>query len=76
MKKGVRKKLRHADTVFNIIQPLPLSIKNTISNTHNNQRPKVFCYATNLSKYSCADQDFVSDKISYSYDRTKSYPTD
>ena len=32
--------------------------------------------ATNLSKYSRADQDAVPDQISYLYDRTTSYPMD
>ena len=71
-----KKNLKHIDTVFNIIQPLLLPITKTISNTHNNQRPQVDIFATNLSKYSHEYQYVVSDEISYSYDRTTSYTTD
>ena len=63
-------KPKHVDTVVNNIQILLLPITNEISNTHNNQIPQVVCFETNLSKASRADQDVVSDGISYSYDRT------
>ena len=76
MKKEVRKKHKHFDTIFNSIQPLPLQITKAISYTHKNQRPQVDCFATNLSTYYRADQDVISDTIGYSYDRTTSYPTD
>ena len=72
----MRKKPTNVYTVVNGIQPLPLSIKNTLSNTHNNPRPQVDCFATNLSTSSRADQYLVSDGIGYSYDRTLSHPTD
>ena len=35
------KKPKHAYTFVNIIHPLPLPIKNKISNTHKNQIPQV-----------------------------------
>ena len=70
-----KKKTKHVDTVVNNIQPLPFPITNPISNTHNNQRPQVDIFATNLSTSSRADQDDVSDKISCSYDHKKSYTT-
>ena len=66
------RKTKHVDTVVNCIRSFPLTITNALSNTHNNSRPKVGCFATNLSKSSCADQDVVSDE----YYRTTSYPTD
>ena len=53
-----------------------MSVAKALSNTQNNPRPLVDCYKTNVSTYSCADQDEVSDEISHSYDRTTSYPTD
>ena len=68
-------KPKHVDTFVNSIQPLPLPIKNTISNTQNNHRPQVDIIATNLSTSSRADQSVVYDKISYLYDCTSSYPT-
>ena len=71
-----RKKPKHVDTVVNSIQTLTFPITNVISNTHNNQIPQVNCFGSNLSKYSRADQDFVSDEISYTYDRKTSYTTD
>ena len=76
MKKEARKNPKHVDTVVNSIQPLPLPITNTISNTYNNQRTHVDGFATNLSNSSCADKYVVSEKTSYSYDRTTSYPMD
>ena len=66
------RKTKHVDNVVNCICPFLLKIKNALSNTHNNSRPKVDYFATNLSKSSCADQDVVSDE----YYRTTSYPTD
>ena len=75
MKKEV-KKTKHIDTVVNSIQPLTFPITNTLSNKHSNLIPQVDSFATNLSTSSCADQYVVSDKISYSYDCTTSYPTD
>ena len=39
------KKPKHVDTVFNSIQPLPLPITDSISNTHKNQRPQVDIFA-------------------------------
>ena len=71
MKKEVKKLV---DTVVKSIHTLLLPIKNTLSNTYNNPIPQVDCYKTNLLTYSHADQDVVSDEISYSYDCTKSYP--
>ena len=53
-----------------------MPIANKISNTHNNQRPQVDIFATNLSTSSRADQDVVFDEISDSYERTTLYPTD
>ena len=76
MKKEVREKPKHVHTVVNSIQPLPLTITNALSNTHNNPWPKVDCFTINLSKYSRSYQGVVSEKISYSYDCTKSYLTD
>ena len=76
MKKEVRKKPKHVDTVVNSIHNLSLPIINAISNAHNNQRPQVYCFATNSSTSSCADQDVVSDENIYSYEHTTSYPTD
>ena len=76
VKKEVIKKTKHIDTVVNSIQPLPLPITNTISNKHNNKGPQVDCFATNLSTSSRAYQDVVFDEISYSCDRTTSYPMD
>ena len=70
MGKYVRKKHKHVDTVVNSIQPLPLPITNTVSNTHNNQIAKVDFFATNLSTFSSADQNVVFDEISYLYNRT------
>ena len=49
---------------------------NKLSNTHNNRRPQVDCFASDSSTYSIADQDIVSDEIIYSYERTTSYPMD
>ena len=54
-------KNRHADNVVNSIQPLPFPITYTLSNTHNNQKPQVNCFETNLSTSSREDQDVVSD---------------
>ena len=53
-----------------------MPIPNSTSNTNNNQIPQVGWFAINLSKLSYADQDIVTDKISYSYELTTSYPTD
>ena len=75
VKKQVRKKPKHVDTVVNSIHTLPFTITNALSNTHNNQVKQVNCFATNLSTSSHADQDVVYDEISYSYDRTTSYTT-
>ena len=61
MKKEVRKKPKHVDTVVNSIQPLPLPITDLISYTHNNQRPQVDPGANNLSTSSCAYQYVVYD---------------
>ena len=47
---------------------------NVLSNTHNNSRPQVGSFETNLSTSSRAYQCVVSYYISYSYDCTKSYP--
>ena len=72
VKKEVRKKAKHIDTVVNSIQYLPLPIKNEISNTHNKQRPQFYCFANNLSTSSRADQYVIYDEISYSYNLTTS----
>ena len=61
---------------MNIIKPLTLPITNVISNTHNNPRPRVDFFATDLSTSYCPDQVVISDEISYSYDCTTSYPKD
>ena len=53
-----------------------MQITNTIPNEHNNKILQVDIYATHLSASSRADQYLVYDEISYSYNRTKSYPTD
>ena len=53
-----------------------MTTTNTISNKQNNQIPQVDCFATNLSKYSRADQNFVYDEINYSCDSKTSHPTD
>ena len=71
-----KRKTKHGDTIVNSIQTLPLPIKNTLSNTHNNPRPQFYCFETNLSTSYRADQDAVFVGIIYSYDRTISYPTD
>ena len=60
--------------IVNIIQPLHLPIANKISNTHNNQRPQVDIFATNLSKSSRADQEVVFGEISYSYNLKNHIP--
>ena len=39
--KKTQKKTKHVDIIFNSIQPLPLPITNAISNTNNNQIPKM-----------------------------------
>ena len=54
---------------------MPLPIKNVLSNEHNNKIPHIDFFATNLLTSSSEDQ-FFFDEISYSYDRTTSYPTD
>ena len=74
--KKLRKTPKTVDTNVNSIQSLPLPIANGISNTHINPRPQVDYFATNLSTSSRADQDVASYEISYSYERTTSYPTD
>ena len=61
VKKEVIKVPIHIADIFNSIQSLPLTTTNSISNTNNNQRPQVDCFATNLLKCSCADQEVVSD---------------
>ena len=38
--------------------------------------PQFDFFATDLSKYFCVDQYVVYDGISYSYDRSTSYPMD
>ena len=48
-------------------------VSKTLPNPHNNPRPRADCYRTNLSTYSCADQDVFSDEIIRSYDHTTSY---
>ena len=58
------------------MQPLTLPITNLLSNTHSNQIPQVYFFATNLSKSSCADQYVDSDENSHSYDCTISYITE
>ena len=65
MKKEVRKNPKHVDTVVNSVQPLHLPITNSLSNKYNNQGTQVDMFATNLSTSYCADQDVVSDEISY-----------
>ena len=54
---------KHFDTVINSIHTSPFPITNTISNTHNNLRPQVDFFATNLSKSSRVDQDFFLIKL-------------
>ena len=39
VKKEVIKKTKNVDTVVNSIQPLPLTITNALSHTHNNPIP-------------------------------------
>ena len=73
--KKKKEKPTHVDTVVNNMQPLTLTTTNVISNKHNNQIPQVDCFAINLSKYSYADQDVISDEICYEYDFTTSYLT-
>ena len=75
MKKEVRKNPKHVDTVVNSVQPLHLPITNSLSNKYNNQGTQVDMFATNLSTSYCADQDVVSDEISYSYECITSYRT-
>ena len=70
------KEPKHIYTVVNIIQPLPFPIKNAPSNTDKNTIPQVDYFATNLSTSSHVDQEVVSNKISYLYERTITYPTD
>ena len=75
----VKKKFKNpklVDTVVNSIQHLTFPIRNALLNTHNNLRPQVDCFATNLSTSSRADQDVDSDEISFLYDHTTSYLTD
>ena len=76
MGKDVRKESKYVDTIVNSIHPLYFLITNSRSNTHNNSIPQFDCFVTNLSKSYCTDQDVVPDEIVFSYDRTKSYPTD
>ena len=53
-----------------------MTIANAVSSTHNNPKPQVDILATNVSTSYRADQNVISDKISYSYDCKISYPTD
>ena len=59
--KKSKNKPRYVDTVANSIKPLPLPITNTLSKLHNNTRPQVDCFATNLLKSSSVNQDVVTD---------------
>ena len=63
--KITNKKPKFFDTVVNSVHPLPFPTTNGISNTHNNPRPQVDCFATNLSTFSRAGQDVLSDEINY-----------
>ena len=51
-----------------------MPITNALSNVHNNPIPQVYCFATNLSTYYCADLDVFSDEMIYSYDLTQLFP--
>ena len=55
--KRSEKKTKHVDTLANSIWPLPFHVVNVPSNTHNNPRPPVDLYRTDLSTSSFADQD-------------------
>ena len=65
VKKRSKKKSKHVDNVVKTAKPLPWPITKAISITHNNQRPLVEIFATNLLTSSCAYQYFVYDEISY-----------
>ena len=69
-----KRKPKHVDTVVDSIQTLPFPVEKSLSNPHNNPRPPVDFYRTNLSTFSRADKYVVSDEISHSYDRTTSHP--
>ena len=62
--------------MVNSIKPFPLDDTKAQYNPHNNKRPPVDCCKNDLSTSSCADQNFVYDKISNSCDRTASYTID
>ena len=53
-----------------------MSTTKVLSNPQNNPRPQFECHRTNLSTYSCSDQDVVSDEIIHSCDRKTSYNMD
>ena len=62
--------------MVNTIKPFPLGDAKELSNQHYNTRSPVDCCKNDLSTSSCADQNFVYDKISNSCDRTASYTID
>ena len=74
--KNIRKQNNNVDNVVNSINPLTLTITNTLSNKHRNPIAQADCFEIDLSTSSLVEQDIVSDEVCYSCDHKTSYPTD